>query len=204
VPRTRSPGWDDQHRQILDVAARLFATRGYTATTMNEVAAGCGVRKPTLYHYVRDKQDLLAQIALSQMARLEAVVAEVDAAAPAPAERLRTLVVRFMDAYSTAEQRHRVLTEDVKFLAQAERDAVVAAERRVLASFADAILEVRPDLAPERLGKPLAMLLFGMINWTFTWLKAGGALTHESLTPVVVDLLFGGLPAVRPPKRRAG
>jgi Tetracyclin repressor-like, C-terminal domain len=52
---------------------------------------------------------------------------------------------------------------------------------------------------------PLAMLLFGMINWTFTWLKPGGALTHGDLAPLVVQLFGGGLPAVTPPstKRRS-
>ena len=48
------------------------------------------------------------------------------------------------------------------------------------------------------------MLLFGMINWTFTWLKPDGALTHADLAPMVVQLFFGGLPAVAgvAPRRR--
>ena len=58
----------------------------------------------------------------------------------------------------------------------------------------------RPDLKAAHLAKPLAMLIFGMINWTFTWLKAGGALSHESLAPVVIALLEGGLPAVKVPE----
>ena len=40
------------------------------------------------------------------------------------------------------------------------------------------------------------MLLFGMINWTFTWLRRDGPLSHETLAPVVTALFFGGLPAV--------
>jgi hypothetical protein len=43
------------------------------------------------------------------------------------------------------------------------------------------------------------MLLFGMINWMFTWVRPDGALTHEQLAPLVADLFFGGLPAVRVP-----
>jgi hypothetical protein len=39
-----------------------------------------------------------------------------------------------------------------------------------------------------------------MMNWMFTWLRPGGALTHAEMTPVVVDLFFGGLPAVRVPE----
>ncbi|KAI1695940.1 periplasmic binding protein [Ditylenchus destructor] len=41
------------------------------------------------------------------------------------------------------------------------------------------------------------MLLFGMINWTFTWLRPDGALTYDAVAPMVADLFFGGLGAVR-------
>ena len=199
MARTRSAGYDDQLEQILAAAARLFATRGYTATTMNDVAAACGVSKATLYHYVRDKHGLLAHITAGHVARLEALVREVAARPLAPAERLRELVLRFMQAYASAQDQHRVLTEDVKFLGEAERARVLDAQRRVVAAVADALADLRPDLGAARLHKPLALLLFGMINWTFTWLRAGGTLTHETLAPMVVDLFFGGLPAVAPP-----
>ena len=43
------------------------------------------------------------------------------------------------------------------------------------------------------------MLLFGMMNWMFTWLKPRGELSHADMAPVVADLFFGGLGAVRPP-----
>ncbi|MFO1273914.1 MAG: TetR/AcrR family transcriptional regulator [Rubrivivax sp.] len=200
MARPRSPGWDDQREQILAAAAHLFATRGFPGTSMNEVAAACGVSKATLYHYVRDKQDLLAQITRGHMVLLEALVSDV-AALRLPAERrLPELITRFMQAYASAEDRHRVLTEDVKFLQEPDRSELLAAERRVTSAFADAIAARRPDLKAAHLAKPLAMLLFGMINWTFTWLKAGGALSHESLAPVVIALLEGGLPAVRLPE----
>jgi len=196
MARPRSAGYEGQRDQILAAAAALFARRGYTAATMNEVAADCGVSKATLYHYVRDKHDLLAQIATGHVARLEALVADVSAGRLAPDAHLRALIERFMAAYAGAQHEHRVLTEDVKFLADGERGQVLAAQRRVVAAFAAALVALQPALADTPLAKPLAMLLFGMINWTFTWLKPGGALTHETLAPVVAQLFFGGLAAV--------
>ncbi len=196
MARPRSPGFEGQRDQILAAAARLFATRGYTASTMLEVAAASGVSKATLYHYVRDKHDLLAQITADHVARLESLVQAVAAQGLAPQPHLQALIERFMAAYASAEHEHRVLTEDVKFLAPAEQAAVQDAQRRVVRAFADALSALRPDLRAARLDKPLAMLLFGMINWTFTWLKAGGALSHQSLAPLVTALFFGGLPAV--------
>jgi TetR/AcrR family transcriptional regulator len=202
VPRGRSPGYELQRETILARAAELFAQRGYTATSMNEVAEACGVSKPALYHYVRDKHQLLAEIAEGHVTRLLALIAEVDAAKPAPDERLRRLIDAFLAAYAGSQAEHRVLTEDVRFLAPAEKKRVLGAQRRVVAAFAEAIAAIRPELAAERLEKPLAMLLFGMMNWMFTWLQPRGELSHADLAPVVADLFFGGMGAVRVPGRK--
>lgn len=196
MARPRAANYDDQREQILARAAELFARQGYSGTTMNQVAAACGVTKPTLYHYFTDKQSLLLHIAAGHVARLEALAAEVQALTLAPEARLRTMIERFMQAYAGAQHQHRVLTEDVRFLPAAEREQVVAAERRVVASFADAIVALRPDLRPRALHKPLTMLLFGMMNWTFTWLRPDGALTYEALGDMIADLFCGGLPRV--------
>jgi AcrR family transcriptional regulator len=211
MARPRAADYDDHRAQILQSAAALFAQRGYSAATMAEVAAACGVSKPTLYHYFQDKQALLLDIVATHVARLEALVAACETQSAAGHDltgrdagrdqgryRLRALIASFMQAYADAQDEHRVLTEDVKFLDPSARHAVLDAQRRVVSGFADAVAACRPDL-PVNLHKPLAMLLFGMINWTFTWLQPGGQLTHQSLGPIVADLFFGGVDAVQAP-----
>jgi len=37
------------------------------------------------------------------------------------------------------------------------------------------------------------MLLFGMINWMFTWMKPDGELNHAAMGPIVADLFLGGI-----------
>ena len=205
MARTRSATYDDQRDAILARAAELFANQGYTATSMNDIAAACSVSKAGLYHYYRDKRELLFQITVGHVARLEQFVAEVmgDASNANADERLRALILRFVREYANAQNEHRVLTEDVRFLEPAEREQVQAAQRRVVAAFADAVGAVRPALARNELDRPLTMLLFGMINWMFTWLRPDGSLTHEQMAPLVADLFFGGLGAVRKPRAAA-
>jgi aryl carrier-like protein len=41
------------------------------------------------------------------------------------------------------------------------------------------------------------MLFFGMINWTHTWFRPGGAVSAEQLAELAVDLLLGGLDSVQ-------
>ncbi|BDE69417.1 MULTISPECIES: TetR/AcrR family transcriptional regulator [Delftia] len=199
MARGRSSGYDDQRELILGHAAALFARSGYPGTSMNEVAQACGLSKPTIYHYFRDKYALLVDITDGHMTRLQALVDEVQAMGLPPEPRLRMLIERFVQEYAHARHAHRVLTEDVRFLQDEDRQRVVGKERAVVEAFAQAVAQLRPDADGAGLSKALAMLLFGMMNWMFTWLRPDGTLDHEAMAPVVADLFLGGLPAVQTP-----
>jgi AcrR family transcriptional regulator len=203
MPRGRAKGYDDQRELILARAATLFAQRGYPGTSMNEVALACGLSKATLYHYYKDKYALLVSIAEGHVQRLHALVAEVAAEGLAPDAHLRELISRIVEEYAGAQHAHRVLTEDVRFLDDADRERVLRKEREVVAGFARVVTALRPDLKRAKLAKPMTMLLFGMINWMFTWLKPGGELNHATIAPMVADLFVGGLPAVKVSRRAA-
>ena len=186
---------------ILEHAALLFAHRGYSATSMNQVAEACGFSKALLYHYYRDKYSLLVSIAENHVSRLEDLVSDVERQGLAPAARLRELIRRFVEEYAGAKHAHRVLTEDVKFLQEDDRERVLGTQRTVVAGFAGVVAELRPDLEQAALAKPLTMLLFGMINWMFIWMRPDGELDYDAMAPVVADLFLGGLPAVQTPVR---
>jgi AcrR family transcriptional regulator len=201
MARGRAAGYDDQREMILAHAALLFADRGYSATSMNQVAEACGFSKALLYHYYRDKYSLLVSIAENHVSRLEDLVADVERQQLAPEAKLRELVRRFVEEYAGAKHAHRVLTEDVKFLQEQDRERVLDTQRTVVAGFARVVGELRPDLREAALAKPVTMLLFGMINWMYIWMRPDGELDYDSMAPVVADLFLGGLPAVKPSQR---
>ena len=194
-----------QREAILAEAAALFAQHGYHGTAMNDLAEACGLSKATLYHHYRDKSEVLTHIADGHVSRLVELCESVEGdRTVAREDRLAELVQRFLAEYSQAQNSHRVLTEDVRFLPAPDRERILGKERRVVQSFADAVATLRPDLAKKKLSKPLAMLLFGMLNWMFTWLRPEGPLTHASVTPLVLNLFFDGvrnMPAPMPAPR---
>ena len=199
MARGRSADYDLNRETIVRTATRLFAQQGYPGTSMSDLAKACGISKPLLYHYVSDKYQLLREITEGHVSRLEAITGEVEALQLDAPARLRELIRRFVHEYAQARHDHGVLTQDVKFLEPRDRSRVLKKERAVVAAFAATIGEARPELARAALDKPLTMLLFGMINWMFTWLKPGGSLSHDDMAPIVADLFLGGLGAVRPP-----
>src|SRR5271166_2156862 len=69
-------------RHIARAAARLFAERGYDATSVREIVEAAGVAKPTLYYYFRSKEGLaqaLLTVPLSNLvSALRGIVTTVE------------------------------------------------------------------------------------------------------------------------------
>lgn len=69
---------DTTYQQIVEEARQLFATKGLTNTTMNDIAKASGKGRRTLYTYFNNKQDIYWAVITSEMnrlyERLEAVV----------------------------------------------------------------------------------------------------------------------------------
>ncbi len=57
--RERAPHRDAKRDAVLRAAARLFTTRGFKGTSLDDIAASLGVTKPTLYHYIANKEEIL-------------------------------------------------------------------------------------------------------------------------------------------------
>ena len=202
MARGRSANYDDQREMILTQAAQLFARRGYPATSMNQVAEACGLSKASLYHYYRDKYSMLVSIAEEHVTRLAALIDEGESSQLVGEARLRHLIQRIVEEYADAQNAHRVLTDDVRFLEDEDRERVLGKERIVVEGFAKAVAQSGKLLASDdiaSLSKPLTMLLFGMINWMFTWMKPEGQLNYADMGPIVADLFMGGIGNVKAP-----
>ncbi len=197
MARKKADTFDVQRAAIRDAATRLFAEKGYKAASIADLARACGVSKALMYHYYRDKEHLLFDIADSYIDRLQSIVDAVHAEELPAAAHLRRLVESFMAEYEHSAARHRVLVQDVKYLERIHRARVLAKQRRVVQGYADVIAQLA-SADRARLAKPLTMILFGMINWTFTWLKDTGPLTYSDMAPIVTDLFLGGVARVRP------
>jgi AcrR family transcriptional regulator len=203
MARSRAPTFDLQRASILSAAARLFAQRGFAGASMAQLARACGVSKALLYHYYRDKEHILFDIADSYVDGLLSIAAQVRARNLPAQEQLAALIRSFLRTYEHAQAQHMVLVQDVKFLSPAHHARIIAKQRAAVEAFAQAIGALKPRLRRKVLRVPLAMMLFGMINWTFTWLRADGALTYDDMAEVVIEVFLRGVADVSAEERAA-
>jgi AcrR family transcriptional regulator len=195
VARTQAADYEQQREAILDAAAETFAKYGFAGSSMAMLSAANGASKARLYHYYSSKDAILFDLLDRYTRRLVAIARAAAPAGMPAAERLDAMVRAYLAEYATSQTRHIVLLHDVDFLAEPERIKVRGQEREIVRLFRDALAQAFPGRIPPRELTAHTMMLFGMINWTFTWLKPQGPVSYREFAEVVLRSLrhgFGG------------
>lgn len=102
----------ERRRQLLDVARRVFAARGYEAASLEEIAEAAGVTRPVVYSHFGDKQSLFEAVVSEEIDRVEAVVSAAIADPGEPRELLERGLRAFFDYVREHPDGHAVLTRD--------------------------------------------------------------------------------------------
>ena len=84
-----------KRERILEEAVKLFYERGFTGTTLDDIAAELGVTKPFIYTHFRGKVELLAALCKPTIELALAAVANAASRPGTPSERLRIAITDF-------------------------------------------------------------------------------------------------------------
>jgi AcrR family transcriptional regulator len=192
-------------RHIARVAARLFAARGYDATSVREIVEAAGVTKPTLYYHFGSKEGLAQALLTQPLAQLVETMRGVLDREGDPIVALEALVeaqfafcreepdrIRFFYAVCFGPLASELATELARF-GEVLIELMVQAVRRA----ADAGL-VDAARIPACVAALRGLIVFSSMEFLFHGVALGPDLAHR----IVHDLLrgFGG-PAWRPARR---
>jgi AcrR family transcriptional regulator len=158
---------------LLEVAVGEFITRGYDATSMEDLSRAAGITKSSFYHHFAGKEALLRAALERALSRLFAILDEPGATSGAPVERLRH-IVRGQVAVLTEDLPYVTLLLRVRGNTETERWALEqrrAFDGRVAAIVREAVEQgqVRGDLDPAL----AARLLSGLVNSVVEWFRPG-------------------------------
>ena len=195
MARTRAQDFDEKRHGLLLVAANVFATQGMDKASMSQIASEAGVSKSLLYHYYPSKDALIFAIIHTHMEAIDLRLSQVPRDGIAPRTRLERLILVVLDAYRGADDQHKVQLNAGPALSDEQMDRIKNVERRVVRHFTETLREIRPDLdrpgAPRTM--PVALSLFGMLNWVYMWFREDGAISREDYGRLATSLILGGV-----------
>lgn len=194
MARPKSADHAQQRERILEAGVHAFARSGYASASMATLAADCGTSKAGIYHYFAGKDAILFEALEAYTRRLLQVVQQVEARALPARDTLSGMVQALMTEYRDARDQHVCLLNDVAFLAEPQRRIIEDQQRMIVNVLARAVERATPGRFAAHELKPATMALFGMINFTFAWLRSDGPMSHEHYADLVIQIWLGSAP----------
>jgi len=184
-----------RRRQLLAVAMKVFADRGYHTTSMNDLAEAAGVTKPVLYQHFRSKRALYLELLEDVGGQLREAIDKATTEARSPREQVHAGFHAYFDFVATQHNAFQLL-----FGGGARRDEEFAdAVRRVEVSIADSIAAlIEVDGLDDDRRRLLAHGIVGVAEGTSRhWLANGMSGSADLLAEQVAALAWAGLRGVQ-------
>ncbi|HEX4034910.1 MAG TPA: TetR/AcrR family transcriptional regulator [Solirubrobacteraceae bacterium] len=186
------PRYDRRRREIADAAARVFAERGYHATSVAALLQETGLSAGALYHYVASRDDLLVAICDELLDPLLQRAEEIAAATERPPlERLRELLRAWLEHIARHLDHMRVFAQERHVIEREQRWGDIRAKRLQFERILDDLLaQCEQDGSLRLEDRRLALLgLLGMVNYTPMWFRGGGRLRPRQIADGYHDML---------------
>jgi AcrR family transcriptional regulator len=178
-----------KRERILEEAVKLFYERGFTGTTLDDIAAELGVTKPFIYTHFRSKTDLLAALCKPTIELSLEAVAGAAKLPGSPTARLHRAIADFTEVVLSRQANIAIYFREEKNLAPdalAEINALRKRFDRVLSNLlSEGVAGGEFDIGDVNLA---ALAIGGMISWAYTWHRPEGRLALEDMCQRMADL----------------
>lgn len=182
--------------QLIEVAARVFAEKGFDQTRIEDIAAELGLVKGSLYYHVNGKPGLLFLVIARTIQPMIDAIEEI-ARTEQPAEaKVREAIARHM-AHLLRPEARVLFYEGIDLLPDDQRSEIIALNDRYRLQMRDILAEgvargeFRADPAPDF----AALLLLGMVNWTQRWFRTDGEMSVQQVSETICTTFLRGYAA---------
>jgi len=193
MARTRSENYDGIYLGILTQAAALFSAQGYMRSSIADLADACKLSRGALYHYFDSKEAILFAIL---DAHVREMIQHVEAAlAPGGTTlvQFRNVIRAIVEVNAKSPNEQRVLIHDLSFLNEDEQQAIKNLERQLVDVVTDLLVRLDAEgKIVKRTKKIYTMILFGIINFTYTWYDPKGGVGPKEFADMAVELFLNG------------
>jgi AcrR family transcriptional regulator len=189
--RRRDP--DGKREAILRTSVQLFLDDGYARTALNDIADKLKITKPALYHYFRNKEEILLECYRWGCLLIRESLDEISARGGAGLDKVSAFIRSYTEVIAVDFGRAVIRLDDGELSGEAQAE-VRSYKREIDRRLRSFIQEGIDDgsIAPSD-PKLAAFAIAGALNWISMWYRPGGALSAEQIAESYAAIFTSGL-----------
>lgn len=172
---------------VLKAAAEAFNERGYHQTSLDDLAEALNVTKPTLYYYIKNKEEILFECKKIALETMTSAMAEAEQIGHNGLERVLAILRAYATCILDDFGRCLVLLDDSSLNAEIrvklkglERNLNRQGTKYIEQGIADGSIRARDP-------KLISYFVVGAINWIPHWYRSAGKLSREQIIGRYLD-----------------
>lgn len=182
----------NRRADIVRAASRLFAAKGYAATTIRDIAKAVDMQSGSPFYHFKTKHDMLRAVVLEGMDTISRAVAQAAAAGGSPRATFEAMLMAHLEQLLGEDGRHfaAALLHESRHLDPEALAKLVEQRDRYEAMWQQALKQLKRagQIADD---SPVARLfLLGALNWTVQWYRPDGGRSVKQIARQLSALLL--------------
>lgn len=187
-----------RRQEVLATAERLFAERGFHATSVRNIAEALNIKAGSLYAHIEAKEELLWAIVNKAADRFFGAAEPIVESDIVPIEKLRRVIAAHVRVITDSATSASVYTTQWRHLSEPRRSEFAARRDAYERMFRGLVRTcIREGTFSDMDEKFATLLILSSINWIYQWYRRDGSMTPDEIARKLTEMLLNGL-------RRAG
>lgn len=194
VSKSRTATEEPNRRaDIVRAAGRLFNQKGYSATTIRDIANAVGMRSGSPFYHFRTKHDMLRAVVLEGIGTMNEAVAKAANSGKSPRATFEAMLRAHLDQLLGEQGRDfaAALLHESRHLDPAELAEVVALKDRYEAMWQKALQDLKRAGLIADDSQVARLFLMGALNWTVQWYRPDGPRSIDQIARQLASFLLG-------------
>jgi AcrR family transcriptional regulator len=190
-----TPASKNTRQKLLKAATDLFYEKGYSETSVRDIGARAKISNSLVYHYFKNKEDLLFEILNTQSLKLLFTLLDREEKSQDHLKCFKEILLahlRFTIIHYRKES--RILNDSFDLLNSRHKAFLKRVERDIYDLYKKKLTELARLGLLNHMDLPVAIFsIFGVIDWAIRWYKQGGGLTEEEVIDQLMNFIFHGI-----------
>jgi AcrR family transcriptional regulator len=184
----------NQRTSISAVATRLMSQKGFKGTSLQEIADLVGIHKSTLFHYFKNKEEILLSVLRTGIEdATRNLVLIVKDEKLSPEEKLRQAILTHLDSLAKHIDNVNVYHSEIRFLSEKNRRKYIETRKYYASCFEEIIRTIKESGVEHFNGLDTKIVVFGilgMCNWTAKWFNESGRFSTEEIADIFCKMIM--------------